>query len=325
MMADRKDFDYENFVRDLCEQAEKLVPDDILPDDKKYIMQMIFNFCTIACDALKKDRKLSLDNTLLITQFIGEWTFHKSIDLTRASIEREIKDKVLQQIAYVIYEIAKEAIKRDLPQEQIVQVVEHHVNKTCKEELDKLYNNKEINRETYENALAQSNIDIMWDTKPKSLKTNIYDKNNTLIQTSIDYIGKIAIIIWKIFLYMVGIGFLIFVVEVLSKLFNSFRYPINNFIVYASIIVLIIAFIVFFIIIFDNNKKILNKQKTNEEIINQLTEVIINQLTEEINKLKAENEELKQKLKKKQTKRKTSNTNTKTGQKRKRSPKKTEE
>ena len=111
-------FDYIEYVRNLAMQAETLVPTDIGPDDKQYVVQTIYNFCSVACDAIVKEENITPETAQLVTQFIGEWTFHKSIDLIRAGIDQQLRDVVLQKIAFVVFEIAKQAISKNMPQDQ---------------------------------------------------------------------------------------------------------------------------------------------------------------------------------------------------------------
>ena len=85
----KQQFDYQGFVRDLAVQAESHVPVDIAPDDKKYVTQMVYNFCSLACEAVVKEENVTHENAMMITQLIGEWTFHKSIDLIRAGIAQQ--------------------------------------------------------------------------------------------------------------------------------------------------------------------------------------------------------------------------------------------
>ena len=157
----KQQFDYQNFVRDLATQAESLVPVDISPDDKKYVVQMVYNFCSLACEAVVKEDSISHEHALLITQFIGEWTFHKSIDLIRAGIAQQFKDSTLQQIAFVVFEISKQALMKNMPQDQVIQVVEHHVKKKYLEELTNLKEKNLISQEEYDRAMGESNIDKM--------------------------------------------------------------------------------------------------------------------------------------------------------------------
>ena len=161
----KKTFDYQGFVGDLASQAEALVPVDISPDDKKYVTNMIYNFCTLACDAVVKEDNISHDNAILITQFIGEWTFHKSIDLIRAGIAQQFRDAILQQIAFVVFEISKQALLKNMPQDQVVMIIEHHVKKKYLEELTNLKEKNLISQEEFDKAMGESNIDKMAEEK----------------------------------------------------------------------------------------------------------------------------------------------------------------
>ncbi len=161
----KQQFDYQGFVRDLAMQAESLVPVDIAPDDKKYVTQMVYNFCSLACEAVVKENNITHENALLITQFIGEWTFHKSIDLIRAGIAQQFRDSTLQQIAFVVFEISKQALLKNMPQEQVIQVVEHHVKKKYLEELTNLKDKNLISLQEYDKAMGESNIDKMAEEK----------------------------------------------------------------------------------------------------------------------------------------------------------------
>ena len=100
---EKQTFDYQSFVRDLAAQAVSVVPIDINQDDKQYITNMVYNFCNLACEAILKEDNFSLEEATLITQIIGEWTFHKSIDLIRAGIAPQFRDSVLQNIAFVVF------------------------------------------------------------------------------------------------------------------------------------------------------------------------------------------------------------------------------
>ena len=84
-MAERKieGFDHKAFAKNLAGQAGQVVPEDIAPEDKKFVVDIVYKFCFLSGDALIKDETITLDapQASLITQFIGEWSFHKSIDL----------------------------------------------------------------------------------------------------------------------------------------------------------------------------------------------------------------------------------------------------
>lgn len=310
MITDIETFDYEYLILDLSAQAKKLVPDDISKNDKKYVLGVIYNFMNVALDGLKSDDDLNYSNNeaALLLQFIGEWIFHKGIDLSRASIKKEQKDEILQKIAFVIYEIVKLSIERKLTTEQIIQVLEHHVNKTYKEELENLYNNKKINNEIYENALAQSNIDIFSDTKNSKdeinnenfckkenavlkfihlMNSNLENTDNTFLKIVKNlYIGILMFPAICLFIFMLQLIIEKNIKILISLCFVFFIVSIGVLLI--SLIIIAINEIEKIINNFKNRKKRRNQQKNNEETINQLTE--------EINKLKTEYEELKQKI-----------------------------
>ena len=206
----------ENYIIDLCNQAEKIMPEDISVASQKEIVSTIYNFLKVAYEALSKEDNISHEDALLIMQFIGEWIFHKSIDMKRAGIEKKYIEGIQQKIAFTIYEIAKMAIKKNLSQEEMVQIIEHHVKNTYNEALDKAFNEGYIDKEVLDNALSQSNIDTMFeeeDEKEKNLvqKTNKPDKNKDLCITI--NLSKIIQKIIKISIYVLiilGIEFLIY-------------------------------------------------------------------------------------------------------------------
>ena len=125
-------FNPQDFAKNLAGQAGQVIPADISAADKKFIIDIVYKFCVLSGDALTKDTALNLDaaQASLITQFIGECSFHKSIDLLRAKVNPALREGILQRVAFTVFEIAKQAVVKKMPQEQIIPLVEHHVN-TC--------------------------------------------------------------------------------------------------------------------------------------------------------------------------------------------------
>ena len=121
--TDVKNFNFEAFAKDLAAQASQVVPADIKPEDKEFVIGLIHRFCKMAGEALVKEEnsKLNAFQASLITQFIGEWIFHKSIDIIRAGIELKYRTSILEKVAFTIYEVAKTAVEKDFPQEQMAQ------------------------------------------------------------------------------------------------------------------------------------------------------------------------------------------------------------
>jgi len=160
-------FSPQNFAKNLAAQASQVIPADIPPADKKFIIDIVYKFCVLSGDALVKDAALNLDagQASLITQFIGEWSFHKSIDLLRAKINPQLREGILQRVAFTVFEIAKQAVVKKMPQEQIIPLVEHHVNTCFKQAIEDLKAKGAIDEKMSNNALHQSNIDAMAKTE----------------------------------------------------------------------------------------------------------------------------------------------------------------
>ena len=161
--ADITQFDYQAFAKDLASQASSVVPADIKPNDKEFIIALIERFCTMAGDALVKEEnsKLNASEASLVTQFIGEWIFHKSIDIIRAGIEPQYREGILQKVAFTVFDIAKKAVERDIPQEQLIQLVEAQVVKSFTKALEDLKAKGILSDAVTDNAMHQSNIDEM--------------------------------------------------------------------------------------------------------------------------------------------------------------------
>lgn len=156
-------FDPREFAKNLAMEANQVVPPEISDADKKFVVELVHKFCLLCGDALVKDEKYELNaqQASLITQFIGEWTFHKSIDLIMGGIPMELREGVLQKVAFTVFEIAKQAISRNMPQEQVVTVIENQVKNCFKNALEDLKKKGKINDDVENNALSQSNIDNM--------------------------------------------------------------------------------------------------------------------------------------------------------------------
>ena len=158
-----KDFDHVEFAKNLAGQAEQVVPPGIGDEDKKFIVEVVYKFCHLAGEALNNDPEVTLDNiqASLITQFIGEWTFHKSIDLIRSGIDPNLREEILKKVAFTVFEIAKQAVLKRMPQEQIIPLVEHHVTTTFRDIIADLESKNILDHEMGEQVLSQSNIDEM--------------------------------------------------------------------------------------------------------------------------------------------------------------------
>lgn len=156
-------FDYKAFAENMAEQAAQLVPADLKDFEKEYIVKTLSNFTMVAGEALANDDslKMNAEQAVFITQIIAEWSFHKSIDLVHSGILPEYWDSIMQKIAYTIFEVAKQGFIRQIPQEQLLQAVEHHVVKVYKQSIEELEQRGIIDEEVKNMAESQSNIDVM--------------------------------------------------------------------------------------------------------------------------------------------------------------------
>ena len=157
-------FDYKAFAASMTEQAKELVPKELKDQEKQYIVKTLGNFTLLAGEALYKDEQnlnLTPDQAVFITQIIAEWSFHKSIDLIHSGILPQYWDSIMQKIAFTIFEVAKQAVIRKIPQDQLLQAVEHHVIKCYNAAIEELQQKGVIDEEIKARAESQSNIDAM--------------------------------------------------------------------------------------------------------------------------------------------------------------------
>ncbi len=164
-------FDYKGFANNLAKQAQEFLirpetsaaPSSLTEADKKYIFETVRKFCYMSGEALYNDSqiKFTSDQASIVTQFIGEWTFHKSIDLITGKIPPPNRDAILQILAANIFNTAKLAIIKKMPDEALISLVEEKVKKVYQEELAKLVKKGVLTDEQYKLALNASNMENM--------------------------------------------------------------------------------------------------------------------------------------------------------------------
>lgn len=154
-------FDYKGFAQNMHAQASELVPANFTPDQKEYVATTLLKFSMIAGEALDKDGEFNADQAMMITQIIAEWSFHKSVDLINSGIPRQYWDPIMQKIALTIFEVSKNAFRQNVPQEQALEAIEHHVRNTYVNAIEELKKRNLIDDELMEKAVNQSNIDAM--------------------------------------------------------------------------------------------------------------------------------------------------------------------
>lgn len=156
-------FDYKEFAANLSMQAKAVLPNNLSAEDKNYVVSIVNNFCFLAGEALSKDTNLKFDQdqASIVTQFIGEWAFHKSIDLIHGKIPMQFRDPILQKVAFTVFEVAKQAMVKNVPQPQMINLVEHHVKKVYGEALVELHKQGALDDSQLKDAANRSNIDEM--------------------------------------------------------------------------------------------------------------------------------------------------------------------
>ena len=124
----------QEFAKTLAQQASSYVPEDIDEEQKKYIIKKVYEFCFITGDHLLKQYKEQFTDAdaILVIQFIGEWTFHKAIDLIRAGIKNEFWDTILQQVAFAALKGALQAHTDGVDQAKAAEMIESQVMETYK-------------------------------------------------------------------------------------------------------------------------------------------------------------------------------------------------
>lgn len=156
-------FLYKEFAEDLSSQAKAVLPAELSQQDKDYVYNTVKNYCFVAGEALFNDKEhnYTVDQASIITQFIGEWSYHKSMDIIKGNIPVQFRDSIMQKIAFTIFEIAKQATFKNVPTDQMIGIVEHHVKKAYNEALAELMKRGILNQEQAQFAANQSNIDEM--------------------------------------------------------------------------------------------------------------------------------------------------------------------
>lgn len=156
-------FDYNAPARRFRKEIPELMPQDLSEENQKYIIDKVVEFAIVAGKGISKDSDVDFDDEEMefLTQLISEWTFHKTIDLIRSGIEEQYFDKILEKVAFCLYEIAKQSISQKMESDRLLNLAERYVDKTFIREINDLYNNGNISAECRDKALEESNIDKM--------------------------------------------------------------------------------------------------------------------------------------------------------------------
>jgi len=153
----------QEFAKDLAQQAINYVPADLTEEQKNYVAKKVFEFSLIAGNHLveKFNQQLDDNQARTIIQFIGEWTFHKNIDIIRAKIPQEHWAEILQQVAFAALQVAIQAFIEKQDQTKIAASIELQVTAAYESCINGLAKAGVISEEKVKEVIAYSNVDAM--------------------------------------------------------------------------------------------------------------------------------------------------------------------
>ena len=153
-----QDLNIEEFAQTLAGQAAEAFPPELPEEVKKTVTQVVYEFIKIAGNALgNEEHSYNQNETILICQLVGEWMFHKGIDNYKNQIPQEYWKPILQQIAFAIFEAAKNGVIQGQNQDNIITLAENAVNNTYKSLIEQLANENKLSK-SVEDILNQSNL-----------------------------------------------------------------------------------------------------------------------------------------------------------------------
>ncbi len=153
----------QEFGQDLAKQALQYIPSDISEEQKKYIADKVFQFSIIAGNHLIEKFNDQFDDgqAKVVIQFIGEWTFHKGVDLIRAKVPSEHWDGLLQQIAFSSLQTAIQCHLEKQDTNKIASIIENQVAVTYEALIKDLAKTGAIKDEDIQSIITESNVDKM--------------------------------------------------------------------------------------------------------------------------------------------------------------------
>jgi len=200
-------FDYKAIAINFGEQANEVLfnensfaaPENISDEDKKNIVDIVKKFCYMSGEALSNgNHKLNANQALFITQLVGEWTLHKSIDLISGNIPEKNRIPILQAIAGNIFMTAKLALVKKMPNDNVINLIEEKVNNVYKTELHKLLNKGELSEEQFNIAVNKSNLKDMVEKTTDESKLTKAGEGNLQGDRKVLKLAALAILLKKL-------------------------------------------------------------------------------------------------------------------------------
>lgn len=148
----------EEFAANLSGQAAEVFPADLPVNLKNVVIQTVNDFIKIAGNALAQEKHSYDENeTVLVCQLVGEWMFHKGIDNYKNDIPEEYWVPILQQLAFSVFDAAKNSIIAGKNQEEVIGIAENTILQTYHNLIQQLSNENKLTKSVDE-IMGQSNL-----------------------------------------------------------------------------------------------------------------------------------------------------------------------
>jgi len=151
------------FAKELAQQAFSYAPGDLSEEQRTFVAKKVFDFSIIAGNHLieRYNKQFNDEQARVIVQFIGEWTFHKSIDMIRANIPQPHWDEILQQVAFSALQTAIQAFAEGQEQVKVAVTIELKVSAAYEACVKKLASEGVIPQDKVDEIISFSNVDKM--------------------------------------------------------------------------------------------------------------------------------------------------------------------
>jgi len=156
-------FDHISFIATLMKEAYEIIPAQVSQERKEFILNSIYDCCNLVFDKISNDKKNIFNENQIqfIMQLVGEWTFHKALDLVTAEIDSDISTKVLLRISCAIYKIACDLYQKDKDEDDIIEPVENKVKEVFVSALEEFQKEGSLTSDALFKAISQSNVKKM--------------------------------------------------------------------------------------------------------------------------------------------------------------------
>ena len=199
--VDKKYLDYiDNFI----EQITPLLPKDVNKLQQSYLVSNIKYSTILLASSMETDpifKSLVFERQCLFIRIMGEWSFHKEIDLFRSGIPAKHWRNVMQKIWYTVWEVMYACIQNSAPDDVLLSIIERYVNRTYNYAIEDLKQSNIIDEAIEEKAKEQSNIEIM----AQEYRAKIQKRKNkkiiyyALLFVLISVLVSVSVIYFKIY------------------------------------------------------------------------------------------------------------------------------